>query len=274
MTSIRSLLLSAPLWAALTLLVVPASVRAQGTAGACRPGAKLEVLYNGTWYPATVKSAPDAQGRCLIGYDGWDANWDERVGPDRMRVRGQAQPATAPTAGAQGRSGTPASAAAGATGCRSGSRLEVYWGGAWWPATVKSGPDPQGRCFVAFDNYEAKWDQWAHPDHMRIPGETQPLSRRGKPAHSDELRVGEYVCTGYGGRIAYGMGFKVLPGRRYTDLSGRNAGTYSIDVHRRTITFHSGGWKGQDARNLHNYVFYRYENGREVNTCRPMGGGG
>jgi hypothetical protein len=57
----------------------------QSMSSVCRPRSRLEVHWSGTWYPATVNGVPDREGRCLIGYDGYGANWDERVGPDRVR---------------------------------------------------------------------------------------------------------------------------------------------------------------------------------------------
>jgi hypothetical protein len=51
----------------------------------CSPGAKLDVLWKGSWYPATAKATgPDG---CLISYDGFGASWDERVGSDRAGPR-------------------------------------------------------------------------------------------------------------------------------------------------------------------------------------------
>lgn len=55
----------------------------------CKPEAKLDVLWQGSWYPATAKGA--GPGGCLISYDGFDTSWDERVGGDRARPRGSKQ---------------------------------------------------------------------------------------------------------------------------------------------------------------------------------------
>lgn len=51
----------------------------------CSPGTKLDVLWKGSWWPATAKAA--GPGGCLIGYDGFAASWDERVGSDRAGPR-------------------------------------------------------------------------------------------------------------------------------------------------------------------------------------------
>jgi len=54
-------------------------------------GTVVQVLWpdDGTWYAATVIESRGA--RYHIHYDGWTSEWDEWVGPDRLRRR----PATA-----------------------------------------------------------------------------------------------------------------------------------------------------------------------------------
>ena len=49
------------------------------------PGEKLDVEWQGTWYPAVVLKR--SGNRALIHYEGYDATWDEWVGPERMRPR-------------------------------------------------------------------------------------------------------------------------------------------------------------------------------------------
>jgi hypothetical protein len=64
---------------------VAAAPAAPAGASLCQVGAGISVLWNGTWYPATVKEVrPDG---CFIGYDGFASSWDEAVGADRMRAR-------------------------------------------------------------------------------------------------------------------------------------------------------------------------------------------
>ena len=82
--------------------VLVAAALAGGAAqaqGVCRPGAQVEVMWRGTWYPGTVKRIADAAGACPIGYDGFGANWDESVGPERLRARAAAPPSGARLAG-------------------------------------------------------------------------------------------------------------------------------------------------------------------------------
>ena len=60
-------------------------------------GDKVEVKWGSTWYAAEVKALAGAS-QWKIGYDGYGENWDEVVGPDRIRVRGASTQATATTA--------------------------------------------------------------------------------------------------------------------------------------------------------------------------------
>jgi len=73
-------------------IVRPAAVEA-APPPPCTAGAQMDVFWNGKWYPATAKSA--ANGGCLIGYDGYDARWDETVTADRMRARQAPAPVSA-----------------------------------------------------------------------------------------------------------------------------------------------------------------------------------
>ncbi|MEP9379021.1 trypsin-like serine protease [Aquabacter sp. CN5-332] len=57
---------------------------ASASAPACTLGVAVSVLWEGDWYPAHVRG-PMARGLCPIRYDDFDSEWDEAVGPDRMR---------------------------------------------------------------------------------------------------------------------------------------------------------------------------------------------
>lgn len=52
-------------------------------------GDKVEVEWRSVWYAAEIKSV-EGPNRWKIGYDGYGANWDEVVGPERIRPRGAA----------------------------------------------------------------------------------------------------------------------------------------------------------------------------------------
>ena len=51
---------------------------------------EVDVEWRGRWWPATVLERKTS-GRYLVHYDGYGSDWDEVVGPERIRLR------TAPT---------------------------------------------------------------------------------------------------------------------------------------------------------------------------------
>jgi hypothetical protein len=53
---------------------------------ALRPGAAVEVLWGGSYWPARVTARVGAD-QFAIRYDGYGPEWDETVGPDRLRPR-------------------------------------------------------------------------------------------------------------------------------------------------------------------------------------------
>lgn len=67
------------------------------------------------------------------------------------------------------------------------------------------------------------------------------------------LKIGEYACYGSGGQVLIGLGFKVLAGNKYTDLDGKESGTFRISDD--TVTFSGGHLDGQVGKNLHDYKF-------------------
>ncbi len=108
---------------------------------ACPLNGNIEVLWNGTWYAATIKAGPNEASQCQIGYDGYESSWDEWVGADRMR------PVQAP--------------------CPLNGEIEVLWNDAWYAATIKAGPNESGQCQIGYDGYESSWDEWVGDDRMR-----------------------------------------------------------------------------------------------------------
>lgn len=70
---------------------------------------------------------------------------------------------------------------------------------------------------------------------------------RNAPASRD-LPLGEYACYGSGQRVLAGLGFKLLPGGRYTDLDDRSPGRYAIAG--ANIVFTGGHLGGQTGRDI------------------------
>ncbi len=51
----------------------------------CTVGMNAEVLWKGEWYKAKVLAA-SPEG-CKITYTGYGSEWDEWVGPDRLKIK-------------------------------------------------------------------------------------------------------------------------------------------------------------------------------------------
>jgi hypothetical protein len=91
------------------------------------------VEWHGSWWKAHVLSVvPD--GRAVVHYDGWGAEWDEVVQPSRAQRY------------------APASAAA-----RAGDPLLVEWQGSWWKAHVLG--VERGQLTISYDGYGHEWDE-------------------------------------------------------------------------------------------------------------------
>lgn len=151
-------------------------------------GTKVDVLHQGSWSNATIKKVISTN-RWLIGYDGWGTNWDEEVGPDRIRPR---KPWTAwsgvitvVTVGViifagmavahffnQGAAYHPYGASSG-TQPRSGYDLSrgqsviVEWNGTWYEATVVSADD-SSHATVHYDGYSSSYDESVELTRIRV----------------------------------------------------------------------------------------------------------
>lgn len=121
----------------LLVAIVAAALFASAPVSACSSGDKAEVLWKGSWYPAHVLKGKGAE--CYIHYDGYGSNWDEWVGPDRIKV---------------------ASAR-----FYEGDAVQVKWKGSWWPAHVLKAKG--GLWKIHYDGYDSSWDEWVGPDRIR-----------------------------------------------------------------------------------------------------------
>jgi len=66
-------------------LAAPELPKAEALKPEFRIGANVDVEWHGTWYPGKVLKAEG--NRWLISYDGYDEDWHEWVGPERIRAR-------------------------------------------------------------------------------------------------------------------------------------------------------------------------------------------
>lgn len=114
----------------------------------CPVGSRADVLWQGKWYPAAVKKARGDQA--YIHYDGYGDNWDEWVGPDRIKC-GSAAPA----------------ATARAASFSKGDAVSVKWKGTWYDARV-TGVNKKGNSWkIHYDGYGDNWDEWVSQDRIK-----------------------------------------------------------------------------------------------------------
>ena len=111
------------------------------------PARKVEVFWGGQWWAAEVLET--RAGLQRIHYTGWGAEWDEWVGPERVRV------AAAPSASRPLRS------------ARVGQKIEVEWHGSYFPAEVRQ--IKNGFYKIRYTGYGPEWDEWIELDRMRAP---------------------------------------------------------------------------------------------------------
>ncbi|HVS40543.1 MAG TPA: agenet domain-containing protein [Gemmataceae bacterium] len=100
---------------------------------------RVEVEWHDEWWHAHILAVKD--GKTLIRYGGYGPEWNEWVGPDRIRAY---KP--------------PPEFAAGVA-------VQVEWGGKWWPAKVLEGR--LGLHKVHYDDYGDEWDEWVGPKRIK-----------------------------------------------------------------------------------------------------------
>ncbi|WP_461428030.1 MBT domain-containing protein [Gymnodinialimonas sp.] len=113
---------------------------------ACPIAKAVEIEWNGSDFPGVVLEGPDAQGHCLVSYDGWDETWNEWVAPSRIANIVAATPV--PSA------------------CPTGASRQIEWNGSLWAGTILEGPNAEGACFVTYDGWDASWNEWVAPDRI------------------------------------------------------------------------------------------------------------
>ncbi len=141
-----------------------------------------------------------------------------------------------------------------------GEAVEIEASKHWVPCVVTE-PGPQivrARCsaYPALSRTEGVYIAQNSPGSIRkATGRIGPAAAKTAApaapktaAAAAGLKIGEYACYGSGGRPMIGLGFKVLPGNRYTDLDNKNPGTFAISGG--NVTFKGGHLGGQVGREL------------------------
>lgn len=70
---------------ALLLAVLAGSATTAMATELCRIGQNVDALWEGKWYKASVTAASDSQ--CKITYAGYGKEYDEWIGPDRLKIK-------------------------------------------------------------------------------------------------------------------------------------------------------------------------------------------
>jgi hypothetical protein len=104
-----------------------------------RYGERIEVLQEGTWWPATITGEHD--GQLDVHYDGYTEQWDATVAASETRPY-------APVAYAPG------------------TRASVEWNGEWYPAEIREAR--RGVHLVHYDGFDDVWDEWVSRDRIRV----------------------------------------------------------------------------------------------------------
>jgi len=99
-------------------------------ASPCSVGQKAEVLWKGTWYPATVLNVDEK--KCYITYDGYDSSWNEWVETARFRASFE-----------------------------KGDSVRILWKGKWYQGRVLEVSKKLYK--ITYDGYDSSWDEWVEP---------------------------------------------------------------------------------------------------------------
>lgn len=205
--------------------------------GAVHVGQKIEVEWHGTWYPAEVLAVNGEQ--CRIHYAGYGSNWDEWVGPERVRETLPKTPA------AQGGDAAPQPSAQ-SDAWQMGDEVEA-WNVAWYPASILEvgAGTHAGYYRVHFVNFSSASDQWIKAADIRSRG-SPAGGNKTLPDAAAAPRLGRYRVTSTsvpGSTLVLGE-LELLDGGHYrVRLPGgrvRGEGTYVFDGATASVTWLSG----------------------------------
>jgi hypothetical protein len=100
---------------------------------------RVEVEWQKNWWPAQILNIAD--NKTQVHYAGFGNEWDEWVGPDRIRPY-QPKP------------------------MKNGTEVEVEWNAKWYPANVTDWRS--GLHYIHYQGYGPEWDEWVGPRRIRI----------------------------------------------------------------------------------------------------------
>jgi len=218
-------------------------------------GSPVVVHWGGRWWNAQVVSVLGAD-QWQIHYEGWSSDWDEAVGPDRIRARGQ----TPVRSGCRKMALVVGALIALSMGCAiywvftaempppqepTGRRLEpglqlgvgqpvqVEWNGSWYAATIRA-VHPNGRLRVHYEGWSDSSDEDVERDRvLALPGGDQEVLPSGSPVRADTpLVAGQPVQIEWLGSWYTGSILAVHPDGRVRVHYVGWADTYDEDLDR------------------------------------------
>jgi hypothetical protein len=119
-------------------------------AALCQLGDDAMVLWGGKWWQATVVEVNPSRTRCKVHYKGYGENWDEWVGPDRIRTQSA-------NSLWMGTPNTP--------NYRVGQAVRVQWKGNWYNAHILE--LKQNKYLIKYDDYGSEWNEWVGVGRIR-----------------------------------------------------------------------------------------------------------
>lgn len=254
----------------------------QAQSGPFRVGERVELNANGPHWQSCVVLEPGSlyavmRLRCDPysgpGYSRGGGIYTESFDSRDVRRAGSAPadgprgaPASAPANGQAGGPGrNPAGApTAGTSGYRVGQAVEMEASGHWVPCTISDIQDYGGAvqlirancpAYPALGRVAGTYIVHNNETGLRpATGRTGPAPRPAAPPpppparRGATLANGEYACTGAGGRLMIGLGFRVVGPGRTVDLDGGNPGTFTVSGG--IIRFRGGHMDGVTGREL------------------------
>lgn len=108
-----------------------------------KPGILVEIKWKSAWFLGRILEKRD--GKAKVHYVGWGDNWDEWVGPDRLRKAGD---------------------------YKVGDVLECEWKGAYYKAKIiefkgDPGKPETNQYKITYPGWDKKWDEWVAVKRLR-----------------------------------------------------------------------------------------------------------